>query len=75
MAHFVFAVHIGGSCVNSQCKLPNLPGMPSTTKCRAKDRIGKPYSPPEIDRIWLWVCYKKIPKYPIFYLLKGDYKL
>ena len=25
-------------------------------------------SPPEVDRIWLWV-----PMYPIFYLLKGDY--
>ena len=32
------------------------------------------YSPPEVDRILLWVCYKKIPIYPIFYLLNGDYK-
>ena len=31
------------------------------------------YSPPEVDRIWLWVYYNKIPMYPIFYLLKGDY--
>ena len=23
--------------------------------------------------IWLWVCYNKVPIYPIFYLLKGDY--
>ena len=33
------------------------------------------YSPPQVDRIWLWVCYNKIPIYPIypiFYLLKGD---
>ena len=29
------------------------------------------YSPPEVDRIWLWVYYNKIPIYPIFYLLKG----
>ena len=25
------------------------------------------------DRIWLWVYYNKIPIYPIFYPLKGDY--
>ena len=31
------------------------------------------YSPPEVGRIWLWVDYNKIPIYPIFYLLKGDY--
>ena len=24
--------------------------------------------------IWPWVRYNKIPIYPIFYLLKGDYK-
>ena len=29
------------------------------------------YSPPEVDRIWLWVYYNKIPLYPMFYLLKG----
>ena len=34
----------------------------------------KPYSPPQVDRIWLCVYYNKIPIYPIFYLLKGDYK-
>ena len=33
------------------------------------------YSPPQVDRIWLWVYYNKIPIYPIFYLLKGDYRL
>ena len=38
-------------------------------------RKGSLYSPPQVDRIWLWVHYKKIPKYPIFYLLKGDHKL
>ena len=27
-----------------------------------------------MDRIWLWVYYNQIPIYPIFYLLKGDYK-
>ena len=31
------------------------------------------YSPAEVSRIWLWVYYYKIPIYPIFYLLKGDY--
>ena len=24
-------------------------------------------------RIWFWVYFKKIPGYPIFHLLKGDY--
>ena len=28
----------------------------------------------KVDRKWLWVYYTKIPRYPIFYLLKGDYK-
>ena len=32
-------------------------------------------SPPQVDRIWLWVYYNKIPLYPIFYLHSGDYKL
>ena len=27
-----------------------------------------------LDRIWLWVCYSKIPIYPTFYLLEGDYR-
>ena len=31
--------------------------------------------PPEVDRIWLWGYYNKIPIYPILYLLKGDYIL
>ena len=31
----------------------------------------KIYSPPEVDRIWLWVYHNKIPIYPIFFLLKG----
>ena len=30
-------------------------------------------SPPEVDRIWLWVYCNKIPICPIFCLLKGDY--
>ena len=34
----------------------------------------KVYSPPEVDRTWLWVYYNKIPRYPIFYLLKGSYR-
>ena len=28
-----------------------------------------------VDSIWLWVCYNKIPIYPIVYLLKGNYTL
>ena len=31
------------------------------------------YSPPEVDRIWVWEYYNEGPIYPIFYLLKGDY--
>ena len=31
------------------------------------------YSPPLVDTTWLWVYFYKIPIYPIFYLLKGDY--
>ena len=27
----------------------------------------------EVDGIWLWVHYNKIPIYPMFYLLKGHY--
>ena len=30
-------------------------------------------SPLRFDRIWLWICHNKIPIYPIFYLLQGDY--
>ena len=30
------------------------------------------YSPPLVDRMWLWVYYNKIPIYPISYLLTGD---
>ena len=33
------------------------------------------FSPPEVDRIWLWVYLDKLPIYPIFYLLKVDYSL
>ena len=35
--------------------------------------VGYSYSPPEVDRIWLE--YNRIPIYPIFYLLKGDYSI
>ena len=30
--------------------------------------------PLKVDRIWLWVYFDTIPIYPIFYLLKGDYR-
>ena len=30
-------------------------------------------SAPEVDGIWLWVQYNRIPIYSIFYLLKRDY--
>ena len=33
------------------------------------------YSPPQVDRVWLWVYSNKISIYPIFYLLKGDYRV
>ena len=29
------------------------------------------YSPPEVNRIWLWVYYKKIPIYPCSIYLRG----
>ena len=32
------------------------------------------YRPPQVDRIWFWSQYNKISIYPIFYLVKGDYK-
>ena len=37
-------------------------------------RTSEPkYSPPCVDRTWLWICYSKNPVHPIFYLLKGEY--
>ena len=35
--------------------------------------VTNTYSPPQVERIWLWVYYNKIPIQPIFYLLKGAY--
>ena len=32
------------------------------------------YSFSEVDRIWLWAYYNKVPICPIFYLLKGEYR-
>ena len=29
----------------------------------------------QVDRIWLWIYSNTIPIYPIFYLLKGDYRV
>ena len=29
-------------------------------------------SPPQVDRIWLWVYYTRIPIYPIFYQPEGN---
>ena len=38
------------------------------------EQVGETvYSPPSVDRIWLWVYHNKIHIYPIVYLLKGDY--
>ena len=31
------------------------------------------YSPPAVERIWLWMSSNKIPIYPIFYLFNGNY--
>ena len=36
-------------------------------------RMGFTHNPRLVDRIWFWGYYNKIPIYPIFYLLKGDY--
>ena len=36
--------------------------------------LAQHYSPPEVDRILLWVYYTKIPIYTIFYLPKGNYR-
>ena len=33
------------------------------------------YRPPQVDRIWLWVYYNRIPIYITFYLPEGDYTL
>ena len=33
--------------------------------------VFRVHSPPQVDRIWLWIYYNKIPMYPILYLLKG----
>ena len=41
------------------------------TECTPKEI----YRPPQVNRIWLWVYYNKIPIYPIFYLHTGDYKM
>ena len=38
------------------------------------DASLKPFNPPQIDGIWLWVYYNTIPIYPILYVLKGDPK-
>ena len=40
----------------------------------ALDLVLRGYSRPEVDRIWLWVYDDKLPIYPIFYLLKRDYR-
>ena len=33
------------------------------------------HGPPEVDRIWRWVCYSKIPIYPNFIYLRGTIPL
>ena len=37
--------------------------------------VFKVYTPPSVDGIWPWVYCNKIPIYPTFYLLKGDYRI
>ena len=39
----------------------------SSSSRRASSSCG----PPEVDRIWLWAYYSKIPIYPKCYLLMG----
>ena len=49
-------------------------GLPVVILRATGVKVGREvYSPPSVDRIWLWAYYNKIPLYPIFYLLKGDY--
>ena len=36
--------------------------------------VFQTYSPPLLGRTWLWVCYDKLRKYPVFYLLTWDYR-
>ena len=51
-----------------QCNSPGGISMAMSVRMNAETTC-KPYSPPKVDRIWLWVYYNKIPIYPIFYLL------
>ena len=47
-----------------------------TRTCRTKRKLGlrRGYNPPQVDTINMaGVYHNKIPIYPIFYLLKGDY--
>ena len=55
--------------------MPPCSQMPRFDPCMQYPYRRATYSPPEVDRIWLWVCHNKIPIYPIFYLLKGGYNL
>ena len=41
--------------------------------CGSAEYLAKAYSPPQVDRIWLWIDYNRIPTYSIFYLLTGHY--
>ena len=57
------------------CKPPLLLSVQPGTLGLFLERSPLDYGPPEVDRIWLWVYYNKVPIYPIFYLLKGNYMI
>ena len=64
-----FKVRVYGLGCFVMTKRNALEGLGGNSELEFRD-----YSPPLVDRIWLWVCSNKIPIYPIFYLLKGDYR-
>ena len=48
----------------------NRPGSGRICSSRIPQQV---YSPLELGSIWRWVYSNKIPIYPVFHLLKGDY--
>ena len=67
----VYANELGGELVGSLAILLSSL-QPFQFQSHFKHLNPKLYSPPYVDRIWLWVYYNQIPIYPIFYLLKED---